>query len=217
MTGKKGEQWWNPKGISRLKNPKEAAINILYRTYKSTAKRRGLDFNLDKFLFLSIVTNRCEYCGVEPQHEIKSPHLKGEEEIFVSNGIDRIDNSKGYVDGNVVPCCTTCNYAKRTLTVEQFLSWINRVYKHSVASVSEKTPGMLFDELITTDIKCFMAQEDIMNPSLSSDVQSSAAHRAQQLNARRNKLIRALDSYFNLEDNSHTAKTYYTYLEKDKE
>lgn len=27
-------------------------------------------------------------------------------------GLDRIDNARGYVDGNVLPCCTLCNYVR---------------------------------------------------------------------------------------------------------
>lgn len=194
---------------------KEAAINRVRTVYEKTAKKKGLEFNLERFLFVRLITDRCFYCGVEPQNLCRPTYEPSDERNLLYNGIDRIDSSKGYVEDNVVTCCSTCNYAKRSMTREQFLSWINRVYKHSVASISEKTLGMLFDELITTDIKCFMAQEDIMNPSLSAEIQSDAAHRAQELNARRNKLVRALDSYFNLEDNSHTAKTYYTYLEKE--
>lgn len=193
----------------------EAAVNRLLGSYKNTAKSKGLEFKLDKFQFLKLVTGRCSYCGVEPQNTVKPTHAddRDPERWFTYNGIDRVDSTKGYIEGNVVSCCTTCNFAKRTMPKEEFLSWINRVYKHSVASISEKTPGMLLDELSTTIIKCFLAQEDILNPLKSKEEQSDAAHRAQELNARRNKLIRALDSYFNLEDNSHTSKTYYTYFE----
>jgi hypothetical protein len=195
---------------------KTAAINRLFGVYKSTAKHKNHEFELDKFQFMSLVTDRCSYCGVEPQNIEKPTHYdnREEERWFTYNGIDRVDSSRGYTIDNCVSCCTTCNFAKRTMSKGAFLSWINRVYKHSVASISEKTPGMLIDELGTTLIKCFMAQEDIMNPKLSSEEQRLAAIRAQELNSRRNKLIRAMDSYYNLEDQSHTSKTYYTYFDE---
>lgn len=194
---------------------KEAAINKLYNSYKKTAQRKEYDFELDRFQFLALVIQRCHYCGIEPQNTTKPSHFVDKESNtwFIHNGVDRLDNTKGYIEANVVPCCTTCNYAKRTMSKEQFLSWVNRIYKYSVASISEKTPGMIIDELGTTLIKCFMAQEDILNPSKTTQQQKDAAERAQELNARRNKLIRALDSYFNLEDNSHTSKTYYSYFD----
>jgi len=47
----------------------------------------------------------------------------------------RIDNvlgdNIGYVE-NCVPCCTTCNVAKATMGKDDFLSWIERVYNHSI-------------------------------------------------------------------------------------
>jgi hypothetical protein len=58
--------------------------------------------------------------------------------------------------------------------------------------VDVKSIGILIDELITTDIKCFMAQEDISSAKDDAAV-ADAARRAQQLNARRNQLIRAID------------------------
>jgi len=29
--------------------------------------------------------------------------------ITVGSGIDRLDNTKGYIIGNIVSCCTICN------------------------------------------------------------------------------------------------------------
>jgi hypothetical protein len=79
-----------------------------------------------------------------------------------------------------------------------------------------KTPGMLIDELGTTLIKCFMAQEDIMNKDLSAEKQIEAAHKAQELNARRNALIRAIDRVLGFGDCSPTAKTYAIENDKDE-
>lgn len=43
------------------------------------------------------------------------------------NGIDRIDNQKGYSLDNVVACCRICNNAKSDMTVHEFHSWIMRI------------------------------------------------------------------------------------------
>jgi hypothetical protein len=40
------------------------------------------------------------------------------------NGIDRVDNSKGYILGNCVPCCSWCNRAKADGTLAKFMDWI---------------------------------------------------------------------------------------------
>lgn len=67
-----------------------------------------------------------------------------------------------------------------------------------------KSVGILIDELITTDMKCWFAQEDIINDVCPTE----AAKKAQQLNARRNQLIRAIDEALGQGDISPTDKTY---------
>jgi hypothetical protein len=58
-----------------------------------------------------------------------------------------------------------------------------------MTSGKEKTIGELIDSLITTDLRCWMAQEDIMNESLSTEQRLAAAIRAQEQNAKRSQLI----------------------------
>lgn len=63
---------------------------------KSGARRRGLGWNISKSDYEEIISRRCEYCD-----GVLNPY---------GSGLDRIDNSKGYVIGNVVPCCKKCNW-----------------------------------------------------------------------------------------------------------
>lgn len=70
-----------------------------------------------------------------------------------------------------------------------------------------KSLGMLIDELITTNIKCFMQQEVVTHSDDTVEI-ATAAVLAQQLNARRNQLIRAIDKLLGDSDVSPTAKTY---------
>jgi len=62
--------------------------------------------------------------------------------------------------------------------------------------IETKTVGQLVDELITTNIKCFIAQD-------KKDYEN-----AQQLNKRRCDLIRAIDAMMGQDGNSPTGKTY---------
>lgn len=80
-----------------------------FSTYKKRAKKNSLDFSLSKAEFEQITKSSCIYCGK------KSP-----------NGIDRKDNSKGYILDNCVPCCKHCNYAKGNLSQDDFNTWKNR-------------------------------------------------------------------------------------------
>ncbi len=49
---------------------------------------------------------------------------------FIYNGIDRIDSSKGYIQGNVVTCCRTCNVAKMDMDYKEFINHITKIYNH---------------------------------------------------------------------------------------
>jgi hypothetical protein len=64
---------------------------------KSQAERQGLACSISFELFNKTICEPCWYCG-------------GHAEKF--RGIDRKDNKMGYEPGNVIACCSTCNYIK---------------------------------------------------------------------------------------------------------
>lgn len=79
-----------------------------YNTYKKSAKRRNLDFQLTKEEFYNITSQPCHYCGNFQNY----------------NGVDRIDSSEGYYYQNCVPCCEICNKMKLDYSIE---FWINHM------------------------------------------------------------------------------------------
>lgn len=103
------------------------SLRYLYRSYKYEAGHRGLEFQLSLEQFHSMTKQNCFYCDVVPSKKTKYKHSNGD---YFYNGIDRVDNTVGYVEGNCVPCCETCNRAKRTMSVYEFYSWIDRAYHH---------------------------------------------------------------------------------------
>jgi hypothetical protein len=82
--------------------------------------------------------------------------------------------------------------------------------------IGKKSIGFLIDELITTNIKCFMAQDRIMDINLPSASRLLAAEIAQQMNARRNLLVKKIDEILGQGELSPTSKTYHTYFEEKK-
>lgn len=98
-----------------------AELNRVLRTYKKHAKLKNLPFLLSRSEFNQLIKLKCEYCGSPPKK-----YTDGCER----NGIDRVDSSKGYVVGNVVPCCEMCNRAKLDHDRQTFVEWIDRAYKH---------------------------------------------------------------------------------------
>lgn len=102
-----------------------AAQNCVYSGYKLRAKRKNLLFDISLEEFYSLTQTRCNYCGVEPANSYSTEDRNGS---FCYNGIDRVDNTKGYIKGNCVACCKVCNRAKDILTKDEFKDWIARTY-----------------------------------------------------------------------------------------
>lgn len=88
-----------------------------YESLKGSAARRGIVTELDKKQAVSLMLGSCVYCGTV-----------GTEESPV--GIDRIDNTAGYVLWNVVPCCAICNGMKSSLSFADFRSQVARIAEH---------------------------------------------------------------------------------------
>lgn len=73
-------------------------------------------------------------------------------------------------------------------------------------SIEQKSIATLIDELVTTSQKCWAAQEAVMRETDATKI-AEAAKIAQQTNARRNALIRAIDARLG-EVNTQLPKTY---------
>lgn len=100
---------------------KTNSFNCVINDYKQGAKKRDIVYLLSDEQFIDLVTQNCYYCGIEPFLQRRSSPL--------FNGIDRIDNTKGYTIDNCVPCCKHCNIAKNTMTFEQFCNWIRAIVR----------------------------------------------------------------------------------------
>lgn len=55
------------------------------------------------------------------------------------NGIDRVDNTKGYSVENCVAACRRCNVAKADMAPDQFREWASRVAHFSPSGVVPKS------------------------------------------------------------------------------
>ena len=89
-----------------------------YNSYKCDANRRNKkEWNLTLEEFERIIKQPCAYCGE-----------KGENGLV---GVDRLDNNKGYVKGNVIPCCAVCNHMKWTMSKEEFIAKCRKIVKNN--------------------------------------------------------------------------------------
>jgi hypothetical protein len=102
----------------------EAAFNELFSRYKKRATRKKLKFEITREEFRIFIQKSCYFCNFSPTSKMKHPEKFG---FIIYNGIDRLDNKKGYIKDNIIPCCGFCNRAKFTHTKEEFLNWLENI------------------------------------------------------------------------------------------
>ncbi len=109
--------------------------NSIYYRYKKAAKNRGLMFNLTIEQAAELFScNECTYCGKpSTTKKVESAYTE-----YTYMGIDRVDTSKGYINGNCVPCCTKCNTAKHVLNSIDFLSHISDIYNYNLQRLERR-------------------------------------------------------------------------------
>lgn len=107
---------------SSIKHTNDIALNGLVYDYKTGAKKRNLIFELSHNEFKNLSNLECYYCGSMPLC-VK----KVNRHSITYNGIDRVDNKKGYTIDNVVTCCKICNVAKHDISYIDFINWVKKI------------------------------------------------------------------------------------------
>lgn len=97
------------------------SVEQLYNTYRERAYKKKISFELTIQQFYTFIRLPCKYCGKERSNKYNGLYY---------NGIDRIDNEKGYDAINCIPCCFNCNRAKSDRTMGEFIDWIKDVINH---------------------------------------------------------------------------------------
>lgn len=88
---------------------------------EQSAIARGLEFNLSFDTVKKLMNQKtCYYTGVTLTNKQGEP---------TQRTIDRLDNNKGYVEGNVVACCQDINLKKGHMSLQEIKSIYSRV-KH---------------------------------------------------------------------------------------
>ena len=83
-------------------------VNVKYSKYKTRANEKGIAFEFSEYDFNEKIKEQCYLCGKLPSQVHK-------------NGLDRLDNDKGYSESNVKSCCGNCNMLKINYTYDSFI------------------------------------------------------------------------------------------------
>lgn len=120
-------------------DPKSASFIGLFNRMRNSARRRRLPWNLSLHHFKRLVTSRCNWCETAPAERFNAVVSKNRrmqrkhatryvrDGWIKYNGLDRVNNDRGYFRRNVKPSCKYCNFARNERTVQEFKSWIKRI------------------------------------------------------------------------------------------
>lgn len=103
---------------TKYKNHFIYSENTRYSKFIYEAKMRKINCEISKQTYLNVIKQSCNYCH--------NDFING------CRGIDRINSKIGYIYGNIVPCCYSCNIMKNILSVEEFFHHLLKIYKHSI-------------------------------------------------------------------------------------
>lgn len=125
--------WKNRKKYPTIDRKAAVEKYVCRRIYEHCRKNEhGCELTMTDVKALAFAA--CHYCGKIGGREYrdydKKAHRLISDTVIRYNGIDRIDSSKGYTIDNVVTCCWDCNRAKNTMSVDDFKSWVSRIYHH---------------------------------------------------------------------------------------
>jgi len=96
-----------------------------YRANKKNEKKLDFEFEITQEHFIMITSMNCYLCGKE-NSEIHN------------NGIDRIDNNRGYIFSNILSCCGDCNYLKNKYDINELMIKFYQIYLKRKLNDQEK-------------------------------------------------------------------------------
>lgn len=110
--------------ISRTKRKPIEDLVLTVVMDSMTSKKRNKIVTLTKEDLKYLVFSPCHYCGNTGSNTFKNKDGRS----IKYNGVDRVDNNRGYEKDNVVPCCKFCNIAKSVMSYDEFKQWLSEAY-----------------------------------------------------------------------------------------
>lgn len=90
---------------------------VSYKMYLRNSNKKNKEFAITEEEFQTLTSQACTYCSKQNS----ATH---------TNGVDRVDSSRGYTLDNCVPCCGECNVMKKTMSDVEFRDACAAVARH---------------------------------------------------------------------------------------
>jgi len=183
-----------------------------YNRYTIRASKKNLEFALSQAEFDALKLHPCYLCGKQSNLQ----HL---------NGIDRIDNNKGYVVDNVKPCCFGCNHTKRNYVLDDVLNKFMDIYLFKIVHENTVLPNLIVNQMTVESVGHITAnhgenaeliqtnnKDMVTNANKKTDEEKREAARIRKANQR----LRLKEKYGNDEYNRQKAEELAKYRKNKK-
>ncbi len=108
-------------GCRVMGNERYIGVSVYQYTYRAIKQRHHQRFTGEVVgyeQYAELAASNCLYCDSPPSNMFQGRSYQG---------LDRVDNNRGYTSDNVVPCCDMCNSFKSAYSVEQFIDHARRI------------------------------------------------------------------------------------------
>ena len=156
----------NPEKMEEVNRKRRESMEVHFKIYQRSARLKKLEFTFSEEEFKEMVVKPCYYCDiVDDKGFDENPDCIGEAKMQVGfrinaeepksapsnsaakdkvlrsfNGIDRINQSVGYIQSNGVSCCAMCNWLKGSLDSATFIKRIRHIHSFYNRSGNTKHP-----------------------------------------------------------------------------
>ena len=109
---------WRKKNKEHLAQWKRKSINYMLCAIKGQARSKKIPWNDDMTheVCSNLMNSACFYCNLSDDSRVQ--------------GIDRMNNNKGYELSNCVGCCKNCNFMKKSLDAKTYIERCVHIASH---------------------------------------------------------------------------------------
>jgi hypothetical protein len=144
----------NPEKMEEANRKRRESLEAHYKIYQRSARLKKLQFTFSEEEFKELVAKPCYYCNIVDEKGFdEKPDCVGEAKTQVGfrinaeelksapsdsaakdkvltafNGIDRMNQSVGYIQSNGASCCAMCNWMKGSLDSATFIKRTRHIH-----------------------------------------------------------------------------------------